>query len=125
MVKQASPEEIERYREKILTNPITYVGNLQEARERLRRTGELAFMQKAIAEQQDYPDSDAGKKGREDAVLQANLGIINIGKQMDWLDEELEAYSETVEMLEQSQNRMPAHTQPPPNRRARRVKKTT
>lgn len=119
MVKQASPEEIERYREKILTNPVTYVGNLQEARERLRRTGELAFMQQAISEQQDYPDSDAGRKAKEDAVGLANRDIISIGKQLDWLDEELEIYKETVEMLEQGQNQMPRHTQPP-NRRTRR-----
>lgn len=126
MVKRADPKQIERYKDNILTNPVTYVGNLQEARERLRRTGELACMQEAIAHQQDYPEGEVGDKVKEDNIIQAELGIINVGKQMEWIDEELEIYKETVEVIEQSQQ-MPPHSRPSPvkvNRKARRTRST-
>ncbi len=104
MVKTPSIEDIERYREMILTNPYTYVPNLQQARERVRRGGELECMQLAIAEGSDYPDTKEGKQARKDAVDVIHKRIVDIGGQLDWLDAELEEYADVVAEIEEREN---------------------
>lgn len=116
MAKLPTIETIERYKEVILSNPVTYVQQLLSVREQTRQQGELAFMRKGFAEQAEYETDEQ----RATTIAQVDQQIVNIGGQIDWLDGELAAHKETVEMLTEP---TPDPQAPVPLRRAIRRNK--
>jgi hypothetical protein len=92
MVRPNRAAAIEKYREKLLTNPDTFRAKLEKVREDLRDRSELMFIDRDLADADNIEDlSEAQIERRDKELTSMDNMIISIGQRVEAIDEVLAA----------------------------------
>lgn len=86
--KQAAQTEIDKYREKLLTNPVTFATRLDAVREDLRQRSEVLFIDRDLTEHDVSIDDDV----RQTETDRIDEMILRVGKRIDDLDAQIAAH---------------------------------
>jgi hypothetical protein len=117
MTRQATPKAIEAYREKLLTNPVTFGARLRAVREDLRARSEVLFIDRDLT----ADDKAVDEEGRTAEFERIDEQILRVGARIDDLDQQIEAHNKAHPDAELAAKLMEA---PPPgaamNRQHRR-----
>lgn len=106
MTKRATPKAIAEYREKLLTNPVTFGQRLQQVREDLRARSEVLFIDRDLTEADKAIDEDA----RTTELDRLDEMILRVGARIDDLDKQIEAHNKAHPDAELAAKLMPQGT---------------
>ena len=111
MTRQATPKAIAEYREKLLTNPVTFAARLRAVREDLRARSEVLFIDRDLTADDQAVDEET----RTAEFERIDEQILHVGARIDDLDKQIEAHNKAHPDAELAAKLMPQGTPAPMN----------